>query len=157
MSGLFREDRIKRIGNEDSQMPGEQVFRYALCFFKGSWEKTDVLKQMYEFKYPAIPTHHGRHEGKLFGKRHSFLKLTPDTLCMTALKKAEKGRDVILRFYNPLNKTVHAKLWSYYNMKKACLCHLDETGREILEIKADGCEIEISVPQKKIVTIRISF
>lgn len=157
MSGLFREDRVKRLGNEGSQMLGEHTFRYAFYFFKGKWENSDILKQMYEFKYPVIPTHHGRHEGKFFTKTHSFLKLSPESLCLTTLKKAEKGNYVILRFYNPLNRKVQAKIWSYFKIKKAFQCNLDETGNIPLELNSNGHEITMAVPKKKIITLKLSI
>jgi mannosylglycerate hydrolase len=157
MSGLFREDRIKRLGNEGSQMLGEQTFNYAFNFFRGRWEKTELLKQMYEFKYPVTPAQHGRHEGKRFGKTHSFLHLSPESLCLTAFKKSEKGNHIILRIYNPLSKTVRAQLWSYYQIKKAFVCHLDETGNEPIDVNGNGHEIIMSVPMKKIITLKLSI
>ncbi len=157
MSGLFREDRVKRIGNEGSQMLGEHTFHYAFFFFKEGWEKSDLLREMYEFKYPVLPTQHGRHEGTLFDRTHSFLEITPSSLCLTALKKAEKGSYTILRFYNPLSRKVNGKIRSYYKIKKAFQCKLDETGNEDLEIHDDGHELRLSIAAKKIVTLKLYF
>ena len=157
MSGLFREDRVKRVGNEGSQMPGEQVFRYAFCFFGGDPEKAGLLKQMAEFRNQVIPTHHGRHAGKLFGRKHSFLKLSPDSLMMTAFKRAEKGGHAIARFYNPTGKAVKGALRSAYPVKKAWLCKLDESRIEPLKVSADGHEIVVEVPKKKIVTVELAI
>jgi hypothetical protein len=157
MSGLFREDRVKRVGNEGSQMPGRQEFRYAFCFFRGGWEKAGLLEQMREFRSPVIPTHHGRHEGGKSGRRESLLRLSPSALCLTALKKAEKGRNVILRFYNPLARQVDAKLRLYYPVRKAWQCALDETRAGALAVQGDGHEIALKVPGKKIVTVELSF
>jgi len=156
MSGLFREDRVKRQCNEGSQMPGEHSFRYAFCFFRGEWGKADLLKQMKEFRYPVFPTQHGRHEGKLFGKTQSFLRVMPESLCLTALKRAEKGESVILRLYNPLSKAVEGKIWSYYKCNKAWICRLDETTAEPLELKENGHQILLPIQGKKIVTLKIS-
>ena len=157
MSGLFREDRVKRVGNEGSQMPGEQVFRYAFCFFGGDREKAGLLKQMAEFRNQVIPTHHGRHAGKLFGRRHSFLELSPDALMLTAFKRAEKGAHAIARFYNPTDKMVKGAVRSHYPVKKAWLCRPDETRVEPLTVSADGRTISLDVPKKRIVTVELAI
>ncbi len=157
MSGLFREDRVKRIGNEGSQMLGEQTYRYAFCFFKGSWEKTDLLAQMVDFRSPLFPTHHGPHKGKSFGRTHSFLRLLSDDLCVTAFKKAEKGKNAVLRFYNPTGRTVEAVLQSHYKIRKAWRCELDETRKEAVPVATNGHEIRLSAPRKKIITLELAF
>lgn len=157
MSGLFREERVKRVGNEGSQMLGEQTYRYAFCFFRGDWEKTDLLEQMYEFRYPVIPTHHGRHEGKKFGKTQSFFRLSPSSLCMTALKKAESGNNTIVRFYNPTDAPVKGTFASYYKIRKAWRCTLEEVREEPIAVASDGHEIALDVPKKKIVTLELAL
>ncbi|MCX7766016.1 MAG: glycosyl hydrolase-related protein, partial [Candidatus Sumerlaeia bacterium] len=157
MSGLFREDRVKRLNNEGSQMLGEHTFHYAFYFFRGNWEQTDLLRQMNEFKYPVTPAQHGQNQGKLFGLTHSFLQLSPSSLCLTTLKKAEKGNNIIVRFYNPLNESVEGKLWSFYRIKKAYLCNLDESVKQVLEVASDGHELLLSVPKKKIITLKLSL
>jgi alpha-mannosidase len=115
------------------------------------------MKQMYEFKYPVTPAQHGRNEGKLFGTTHSFFKISPESLCLTTLKKAEKGNYTVMRFYNPLDKAVRGKVWSHYTIKKAMLCKIDETGNKPIEVSGSSHEISISVPAKKIITLKISI
>ena len=77
MSGLFREDRVERIGNDGSQMLGEQTFRYAFAFFAGGWEDAGLTQQMREFRAPVMPTQHAPYAGKQFGMKQSFLRLDP--------------------------------------------------------------------------------
>jgi len=157
MSGLFREDRVKRIGNEGSQMLGEQTFRYAFCFFRGGWEHSDLVEQMREFRAPMIPTHHGRHKGRKFGRTQSFFRLSPSKLSITALKKAEQGNNTIVRFYNPTAKSTRARFWSYYKIRKAWRSSLEEVRGSALTVSADGHEIVIDVPKKKIVTLELAL
>jgi len=156
MSGLMREDRVKRIGNEDSQMLGEQTFRYAFCFYKGAWDRSNLMKQMYDFKYPVAPTQHGRHEGSLFGKKQAFFRLEPDDLCLAALKKTEYGNNVIARFYNPTEKEIQGKLWCYYEIKEARATEIDESRVGKLAV-TNGHEIALRVPKKKIVTLELAL
>jgi mannosylglycerate hydrolase len=157
MSGLFREDRVERVGNDGSQMLGEQTFRYAFAFFAGSWENAGLTEQMREFRNPVIPTHHAPFPGKKLGMKESFLRLDPPALCLTALKQAEKGRNVVARFYNPTGKAVKGKLWLRQGVAKAWLCGLDEKRGDPLELASDGQSVKLSVGAKKIVTVELAL
>lgn len=157
MSGLFREDRVKRQGNEGSQMLGEQEYRYAFCFFAGEWSKAGLTKQMQEFRHPAWPAQHGRHKGEAFGANQSFFRLESGALTLTALKKSEKGKNVIVRICNPTEKSVTAKFWSHFPIKKAWLCTIEEKRRESLVPEKDGHTLIIKAPKKKIITLEMSI
>lgn len=157
MSGLFREDRVKRINNEGSQMLGEQTYNYAFFFYKGNLDNSGMLKNMFEFKYPIIPSQHGKTEGKLFKKSHSFMEISPEELCISAFKKSEKGNCSVMRIYNPTGKDIKGKIRFYYTIKKAAICKLDETKDEAITILKDAHSITLSVPKKKIMTLKIYF
>jgi alpha-mannosidase len=112
---------------------------------------------MVDFRSPLLPTHHGPHKGKSFGRIHSFLRLSPANLCATAFKKAENGKNAILRFYNPTGRTLEATLRSHYRIRKAWRCELDEKRKEPIPVAASGHEIRLSTPKKKIVTLELAF
>lgn len=155
MSGLLLEDRVKRAGNEGSQMPGEQTFRYAFCFFAGNWEDAGVLAQMAEFRNPVIPTHHGRFEGKQFGRQHSFLRLSPGQLMLSCVKKAEQSNDVVVRVYNPTGRKLEGRLWFGQRIVEAWRAELDERRVEKLEVKSNH-EVHFHLGHKAIVTLELS-
>lgn len=156
MSGLFREDRVKRVGNEGSQMLGEQTFTYAFVFFAGGWEKAGLLQQMLQFRNPVIPAQHGPHEGNRFGLQHSFLRLSPANLCLTAMKKAEKSENTIVRFYNPTADEVKGALESDERISRAWMCGLDETRDKEIPV-GNGHELQITAPHKKIITVELAM
>lgn len=156
MSGLFREDRVPRVGNEGSQMLGVQTFRYAFVFYKGDWQKAGIMKRMFEFKYPMTPTHHGRYEGKEFGMVQSFFELEPSNLCMTTLKKAEHNNHTIVRFYNPTDKEIVGSFWSFYGIKDGWRCEMDESRIEKIAL-ADAHTVSLKVPKKKIITLELAL
>ncbi|GAB4318072.1 MAG: hypothetical protein Kow0059_11340 [Candidatus Sumerlaeia bacterium] len=157
MSGLFREDRIRREGNEGSQMLGRQEFRYAFCFFSGSWREAGLLRQMQEFRHPLLPVQHGRHAGRLFGRRQSFMRLDPPVLTLTALKKAEKGNNAIVRFYNPTDGPVKGRLRSHFAIRRVWQCSMEEKRRAPLKVSGDGHEVRLDVPAKKIITLELQL
>jgi alpha-mannosidase len=155
MSGLGREDRVARVGQEGSQCPGEQTCHYALYPHAGRWEEAEAMRQMYEHKYPLRIAHHGRHPGEKFGLRQSFLRLEPGELCLSALKKAEDRRAVVVRFYNPTGREIKGKLWFHRPIKRARLLNLNEEPQAELKVRRKQ-EIELTVGHKKIVTLELS-
>lgn len=156
MSGLLREDRTVRVGNEGTQMLGIQKYPLALYFYDGPWQETDLLVQEAAHRSAPMTLQHARYEGKGFSKCESFFKLEPENLYMTALKRSEDGKSVVMRFYNPTEEEISGKLWSYAQLSGAKLLKLNEEVVEELEVK-DGHNIELKVPKKKIVTIGMEF
>lgn len=156
MSGLMREDRVKRHGNEGSQMRGIHTFRYAFVLHGGTWREAGILRQMQEFRCPVMPTHHGRHAGAPLGKTHSFLEVTPPDLCLSAVKPAERGRGVIVRIYNPTDDPVAGAVRVSRPIRRAWRTELDEEPVERIAAGAGGA-VEIEVPRKTILTLLLEF
>lgn len=152
MSGIAREDLVPRVGNEGSQCPGDQHYELALLFYSGDWQTAGVLRREREHKYPVMSVHHGRYAGKGLTKCESFLKIEPETLYLTALKKAESGTGYIARFYNPSNETVQGILTMNFPVKRAVVLDMDEEPAAEIKIN-DPHRIKVKVPKKKIMTV----
>jgi len=77
---------------------GHHEFTYSLYPHAGTWRDAQTVRRGYELNYGllAIPT--GKHDGVL-APQHSFVQVRPDTVVVTALKKAEDDDGLILRFY----------------------------------------------------------
>jgi len=77
---------------------GHHEFTYSLYPHAGTWRDAQTVRRGYELNYGllAIPT--GKHDGVL-APQHSFVRVRPDTVVVTALKKAEDDDGLILRFY----------------------------------------------------------
>lgn len=154
MSGIGREDLVVRVGNEGSQCPGSHKFNLALYFYSGDWNSANVQCHEREHKYPTLSVHHGRYKGAGLGKCESFLKLEPEPLYLTAIKKAEFGKGVIYRFYNPTDKEVSGKLMFKFPIKEAYIVRLDE--EIISQIKLSKPTIvKLIVAGKKIMTLLV--
>jgi alpha-mannosidase len=156
MSGLGREDRVVRINNDGSQCLGKQKYDLSLYFYKSDWENANVLKREAEFKYPVTPIHHSKFDGKELSREHSFFKLEPDILQLSAIKKSDKDDFTVVRFYNPTNENIDGKFWSYFKIKKVELLKINED--KIKEIKLENENvINIACGKKKIITIGIFY
>lgn len=71
----------------------------------------------------------------------------PEDLVVTAIKKAENSDKIVIRMYNPLDKTVTGAIYSSY--KNAHLINLNE------EYEGNFDLDNISIPSNKIITIEV--
>jgi alpha-mannosidase len=77
---------------------GHHEFTYSLYPHGGSWRDALTVRQGYELNYKLLSMQTEKHEGAL-PPQHSFLQTDGENVVVTALKKAEDGNDLILRFY----------------------------------------------------------
>ena len=100
--------------------------------------------------------HHSRYGGKELGKCESFFKLEPETLCLTAIKKADREDETVVRFFNPTAESVEAEFWSRFEIKGARLLKLSEEPIEEIPLE-DGHTVTLGVPGRKIITLGLRF
>jgi alpha-mannosidase len=77
---------------------GEQHLRYALIPHDGSWRDAHVPRRAWEFNLPLIARLEPAHSGPL-GRSGALAEIKPENVVGTVIKLAEKGGDLILRFY----------------------------------------------------------
>lgn len=95
------------------------------------------------------------HEGKLPGKM-SLVEIKPESLVLSALKKAEEGEAVILRLYNTVPQTMEGSLSFFLPLKEAYLAGLNERRQERLEIQPKNC-VKLTVKGFEIITLHLVF
>jgi alpha-mannosidase len=77
---------------------GHHEFTYSLYPHLGTWRDALTVRRGYELNYPLILAQSERHQGSL-PDTHLFLRVEPENVVVTALKKAEDSGDLIVRFY----------------------------------------------------------
>lgn len=151
---LSREDFIARKGHAgpfihtpEAQCLGKNKYEYAIIPFKSDWTKE--IREIYQYITPlsACKTNQWRVMSR------SYLSLEPAELIMTALKRSEKDESIVVRFFNPIEKTVKAVLKVHHSIHKARLLKLDETAIRAIPVKQG--EIEIEVKPKQIITVEL--
>jgi len=94
--------RLTLLRSPDDPDPKSDVGRheitYSLYPHQGDWRQADTVRRGYELNNPLIPVVAESHPGRL-PRECSFLSVEPSNVIVTALKKAESGDDLILRFY----------------------------------------------------------
>jgi alpha-mannosidase len=78
---------------------GHHEFTYSLYPHAGDWKEAQTIRRGYELNYKLISLQVERHHGDSLPPLHSFLHIEGDDIIVTALKQAEDGNGLILRFY----------------------------------------------------------
>jgi len=77
---------------------GRHLFTYSVYPHAGNWKQGRTVLRGYELNHPLLAHIEPIHAGSL-PSVFSFLRVEPDTVVVTAVKKAEDGEALILRFY----------------------------------------------------------
>ncbi|MBA7529694.1 hypothetical protein ES705_21892 [subsurface metagenome] len=77
---------------------GYHQFNYALYPHRGDFVTGKVFQRALEFNEPLIVIR-GQSLRGLLGEKHSFLRISPQTVIINVLKKAEEDDDLIIRVY----------------------------------------------------------
>ncbi|RLF67030.1 MAG: hypothetical protein DRN30_00955 [Thermoplasmata archaeon] len=158
---LIRACRIKLMVSEEKQSelpdtgiqcPGIQTFEYAICPHKGDWADANLLSKAAEHYTPVRAAMTGRGKGDL-PLESSFFSVDNSNLHVTAVKQAEDGSGLIVRFFNPFDREEKMTLSFANEICRAVRCRLDEGEEETL--KTSGCTLNYKVASKKIVTIKV--
>jgi len=136
-----------------SQCLGTHTFEYAVMPHEGDWAAAAVHHVAERFNVEPIVGAAGPGAGEL-PTRLSLLEVQGDGLQLNALKQGEWDESVIVRVSNPTNEDVHGGVALHAAVVKAEVVNLIETDIQA-ELPVEGNRIAVTVPAKKIVTIRL--
>lgn len=166
-----------------SQCPGQHRFRMAFYPHpmparnkngegsETSWNESDLFEQAFRFNYLLRYFQTGRCEGTI-PPGTSFLKIEPQQLIFSALKKArdsfvdEEGklghrRRFVLRIFNPTDHSVTGTVTSWFPVRKATQVTLEEkpVGSMVVQNIPDGegTSIAVTAQPKQILSILLEF
>jgi mannosylglycerate hydrolase len=160
---LARPDLLTRVGDvgphiftPEAQCLGTQTFEYSIYPHGGDLAAANphFESDRHTLKFRAIQT--DCHPGVL-PDEYAFLcwdeEETFGAFKLTALKQSEDGRDLIVRFYNALNKPTHGRLRLGPQAQAASRVNLNEEEEALIPLE-DGM-IPVEARGKEIVTLRI--
>ncbi len=129
------------------------IFEYALQPHEGDWRQAKMYKQAQDFHHLpyCIQT---SSQGEL-PEEFSFLKLSPDNLILSALKRAEDSDEVILRFFETIGEATVAELELFRVIERAAVVDLLE--RELYELKVERNKLRLEVKPFEIVTLKLKL
>lgn len=161
---LARDDLLTREGDigpkiftPEAQCLGKHTFYYAVLPHQGDWFAGRVTEYAEDHNLGPIIVQTTAHPGKLPPKL-SFISLAsdpPNAFLLTAVKRAEEGDDLIIRFYNALDKEIRGKVLVNLQVEEAWLTNLNEVIKERLPLQKGVILVEAR--GKEIVTVRVKL
>ena len=139
----------------DAQCLGKHRFSYSIIPQKGTVRENEINCVAQEHNIPLETVQIGKQNGPLPSKL-SFISIEPDSLVLSALKKAENDDALILRFYNVTGEMVLGKVRFFKPLSVAALCNLHEDEIGNLELREKN-ELNLEVNAHQIITIKIQF
>lgn len=132
---------------------GHHEFTYSMYPHAGGWKEALTIRRGYELNYKLISRPAERHEE--LATEHSFLQVQQDNIIVSALKKAEDDKGLIVRFYEWEGKEGPVTLQVPPGADSASETDLMEKPLSTLPVKSGA----IKVPTKpyEIKTIKIKF
>ncbi|HZL28772.1 MAG TPA: glycoside hydrolase family 38 C-terminal domain-containing protein [Acidobacteriaceae bacterium] len=134
---------------------GLQHFVYALYPHSGDWKQALTEQQGWDFNYNLRALQVERHSGSL-PARHSFFAMEPNNVILTAVKKAEDGDALVLRFYEYAGKDTEVRLHIPRGATSAESTNLMEAPDKTPVLAQDGTVV-MDVKPYSIDTVKVSF
>jgi mannosylglycerate hydrolase len=142
-----------KIAVPDAQCMGEHKFKYAILPLAAPWPSTAICTEENHYSIPVKCLTVPRQKGTL-PPTLRFLRVEPDDLMVSAIKKAYTEDHLIVRLFNPTARSLQGRLEILTGIRKAWLTDLNEETRKSIRAGKDGT-LSIPVLPKKIVTVRI--
>jgi alpha-mannosidase len=152
---LTTRDRLAgpKIAVPDAQCIGEHKFKYAILPLATPWSSTAVSTEENHYSIPVkcitVPWQKGTIPPTL-----RFVRIEPEPLMVSAIKKAYTQDHLILRLFNPTARALQGRLQIVTGIHKAWLTDLNEEKGKSIPAGKDGA-LSIPVPPKKIITVSI--
>lgn len=136
-----------------SQCLGKSSYRLSLYPHKGDWQIGEVYKEALSFNNPLSLVQIGKSNGTL-PIENSFIKIFPDDLIFSALKKSEDENGFVLRVYNPTEKDVEGRIEFFKSISKVEQVTLEEILVDDVEL-INQKSFSVSLARKKIGSYKV--
>jgi mannosylglycerate hydrolase len=130
------------------------TFEYAIYPYAGDWNQGNVFQHANQFNLKLRLNQAGRSQGEL-PTQMSFIKIEPNQLVLSAVKKSARMDSLVVRIFNPTEETVNGSIKFWKKIKNANLVDLNESPVSKADFKGDS--VKISATKNKIVTMEIDF
>ncbi len=132
---------------------GNHLVPYALLPHLGSWRDGAVQRRAEEYNVPPIAVPAPPHGGAL-PPQTSFFKVTPASVALTAVKRAESGDGLVLRLVETEGRAVSAELFSHWFLRGAFETNLLERNEKPLATEGDLLTLDFTPFEIKTVVLR---
>ncbi len=133
---------------------GHHEFTYSLYPHGGNWLDAKTVRRGYELNYKLIAMRAQKHEGTL-PDEHSFVRVEPDNVVLTAIKKSEDDDSLVLRFYEWAGREADVKLQLPAGAQSASETDLME--RSIASLAMQNDAVTVHTKPYEIKTLKVRF
>ena len=137
------------------QCLGTHAFHYALAPHRGTWQAGLVHREARQHNVPCRVVQTDSHQGTL-AQELSFIEISPASLIISAVKKAETRDALIIRCYNASDEATTGEIRVFPKIKQAALTNLNE---EVLEAVTPNSEhsVTFQVRAWEVKTLNLEF
>jgi alpha-mannosidase len=132
-----------------AQMPGKSRFEYSIIPHSGYWDAAHSLALNFQTPFRAVNTR--IHDG-VIPPKGSFLNVSHGAFAISAVKKTEDGRGILVRGYNQTSVPIDVRLDLWVPFRKAELVNLAEERLRKLKPARDGT-VSFPVSGNQIVSV----
>ncbi len=139
--------------NEEADQ-GMHEFSYAIYPHKGDFRDANTVQMAYSFNQPFETRTVKKSNGNL-PEEFSLVYTENNNIVIETLKKCENGSGIILRLYDAFNCKSQPVLHFGMKPKYVAICDLLEN--EITKLEISGNDVQLSVSNFEIVTLKVMF
>ena len=131
---------------------------YALVPHRGNWQDADATRRGAEFNAPLLPRAEPSHTGEL-ASSYSALEVTPSSVTVESVKKAEDSNEYTVRLYETENKPASAVFKFTRTPRTAGETDMLEWDKFVraTHFSIEGAKVVVPVRPFEIKTIRVAF
>jgi len=141
---------------QGSQCLGRHKFNYAVFPHPGNWQQGDVYGTMEHYVLRPHLYQVSKHNKGTESKNQSLFSLQPNSLQLSAIKKTEQGDGIVIRLFNPTDKTIEGNIKLARKPQSAVLVNLNEDLQGQLPVDENGV-VTFDAEPCKIITIKCTF
>ena len=149
-------DAGPEIFTPDAQCLREMEFEYAVYPHTGDVETGLVCRKSDLYNTSLLKFTTDKHAGILSTEKSFFSASDSNSsLKITAFKRSEAGKSIIVRGYNSSTKSTEVKINCFLEIRNACLTNLLEEKKKA--VKSTGKSVQFSLGAKKIFTVKLDI
>jgi alpha-mannosidase len=133
---------------------GYHEFTYSIYPHSGGWKEALTIRQGYQLNYKLISLPAGKHQGAL-PPEHSFLQVASEKVIVSAVKKAEDDKALIVRFYEWSGKQGEVNLQLPPGAESTTETDLME--KPLGALSMSGNVVKVPTKPYEIKTIKVQF
>jgi len=135
----------------EAQELGRHTYQYSVYPYHGNWRESQIHRRAHETSQPLVAL---QMDTEPKSREFRSFSLDPDGLIISALKQAEDGDGIILRFFETRGESCRAALGLPPGITAVRTVNLLEEEEGIVE--ADEARVEMEVGPFEIVTLKLS-